>query len=334
MGADGQGREIALMRLSSIQIKPMRFQLLLGFTFGICSIIAGFLLGKFWLDVATEALIMMLLAMSFSLLYGHTGLLSFGQAAYYGVGAYGFALSLARLQLPFSLCLLIGLTAATLWAGITGYVCVRLAGIYFAIMTVVVSQSTFYILFQWHGLTGGDDGIQGLLPPPVLTSPRSYYFFTLVIAVAAYLSYYKLISSPFGLSLRCIRENMVRTQFVGIDVQRHKLKAFLIAGFYAGLAGVLFVPFTHTAVPQMANWLSSGNAVFMGILGGPSQFLGPLAGAFVWVFLDAFVSGFTEHWPLIIGFIIFFIVLFMPGGLSGLITSIVTTFEREELGRN
>lgn len=308
-----------------------RTELLIGFMLCIISVVAGMLLSRFWLHVATETLIMMPFAMSFSLLYGHTGLLSFGQAAYFGMGAYGFSLSLARFHLPFPLCFLIGIVAATMWASITGYICVRLAGIYFAIMTVVVAQSTFYIIFQWYGFTGGDDGIQGLLPPSFLASPRAYYYFTLVVVGAAFLGYCRIVTSPFGLSLRCIRENMVRTEFVGIDVQRQRLKAFVFAGFLAGLAGVLYAPFTRTVVPQMANWLSSGNAVFMGILGGASHLFGPLAGALIWVFLDAFVSGFTEHWPLIIGCIVFFIVLFMPGGIAGIITSSVARTKREDL---
>ncbi len=300
-----------------------RYQLLGYSLLVLFSALAGILLGDFWLHVGTECLIMMLFAMSFSLLYGHTGLLSFGQAAYFGVGAYGFALSVSRFALPFPIALVIGVAAGVLWAWVTGYICVRLSGIYFAIMTVVIAQTTFYVLFQWYSFTGGDDGIQGLHPPAVLASARIYYYYTLVIVAAVFLFYRKLVGSAFGLSLRCIRENMTRTQFVGVDVQRHRLKAFIFAGFFAALAGVLFAPFTRTVVPQMANWLSSGNAVFMGILGGPSHLLGPLAGAFAWVFLDAFVSGFTEHWPLIIGCIVFVIVFFLPGGLSGLISTLM-----------
>lgn len=288
-------------------------------------IILGVVVGDFWLHVATKCLIMTLFAMSFSLLYGQTGLLSFGQAAFFGVGAYGFALSLTRFGLPFVPCLIIGLISSVLWAWITGYICVRLSGIYFAIMTVVVTQMTFYILFQWYGFTGGDDGIQGLLPPSFLGDPHAYYYYTLIIVASAYFAYHKILSSPFGLSLRCIRENMVRIEFVGINVRRHRLGAFILAGFFAGLAGILYAPFTRTIAPQMANWHSSGNAVFMGILGGPSYLLGPLVGAGVWVFLDAFVSGYTVYWPLIIGMIVFFIVFFMPGGLTGLVSTYLTS---------
>jgi branched-chain amino acid transport system permease protein len=196
-----------------------------------------------------------------------------------------------------------------------------LAGIYFAIMTVVVAQSTFYVIFQGYGITGGDNGIQGLIPPGALQNPRVYYFFTLVIVGISYYAYYRLVASPFGLSLRSIRENPTRARFVGIDVRKHTLKAFVLAGVFAGISGVLFAPFTRTVVPQMADWMASGKAVFMGILGGAAHLLGPLVGASVWVFLDAFVSGFTVHWPLIIGLLIFLIVFFVPGGLTGLITS-------------
>ena len=284
-------------------------------------IVLGAFLEIFWIQIATEAIIMMLLAMSFCLLYGYTGLLSFGQGAYFAMGAYGFALALTRLNLPFPLCLIVGIVAAGLWALLTGLICVRLAGIYFAIMTVVVAQTTFYIIFQWYGLTGGDDGIQGLLPPDAIRNPRAFYYLSLIVVSVAYFSYYKLTHSPFGLSLKCIRENMLRCRFVGINVYRHRLKAFVLSGLFAGLAGALFAPFTRIVVPQMADWITSGNAVFMGILGGASHILGPIVGALVWVFLDAFVAGITEHWPLIIGIVIFNIVFFMPGGLMGLFVS-------------
>ncbi|MEJ2716079.1 MAG: branched-chain amino acid ABC transporter permease [Deltaproteobacteria bacterium] len=286
-------------------------------------VILGMVLGEFWVKVATEAVIMVLFAASFSLLYGQTGLLSFGQGAYFAVGAYGFALSMTKLDLAFPLCLLVGVVSAAVWAWLTGYLCVRLAGIYFAIMTVVVAQSTFYIIFQWYSFTGGDNGIQGLVPPGFLQEPIAYYYLTLAVAGTAYYAYYRIVGSPFGLSLRSIRENTIRAGFVGINVKRHTLKAFVISGAFAGLSGALFAPFTRSVVPQMADWMASGKAVFMGILGGASHLLGPLIGGLVWVFLDAFVSGYTVHWPLIIGLLVFLVVFFMPGGLMGLVASFI-----------
>jgi len=294
--------------------------------------VLGAVIGEFWVKVATEAVIMVLFAASFSILYGQTGLLSFGQGAYFAVGAYGFALSMTKLDLPFPVCLIAGVVSATLWAWLTGYPCVRLAGIYFAIMTVVVAQSTFYMIFQGYGITGGDNGIQGLIPPPVLQHSRAYYYFTLIVVAGAYYAYYRIVQSPFGLSLRSIRENSVRARFVGIDVRKHTLKAFVLSGMLAGLSGALFAPFTRTVVPQMADWMASGKAVFMGILGGAAHIFGPVLGAAVWVFLDAVVSGFSVHWPLIIGLLVFFIVFFMPGGVMGLVAAYTgrRDFEQEE----
>ena len=293
-------------------------------------IVLGFILGDYWIQIATEAMIMVLFAMSFSLLYGHTGLLTFGQGAFFAMGAYGFALTLTKLGWPFPLCLLSGVVAGALWATCTGFICVRLSGIYFGIMTVVVSQATFYIIFQWYSLTGGDDGIQGLAPPGFLMDPQGYYYYTLIVVVATVLGYLRLVNSPFGLSLKCIRENMLRSTFVGLDVRKQRMKAFVLAGSIAAIAGVLQAPFTRSVVPQMADWLSSGKAVFMGVLGGAAHVLGPIVGAAIWVFLDAFVSNYTIHWPLIIGFIVFIIVFFMPGGLMGMLSGLGASRKRDE----
>jgi branched-chain amino acid transport system permease protein len=291
----------------------------------------GIVLDSFSIQVLTEALIMSLFAMSFALLYGHTGLLSFGQGAYFAVGAYGFALALTKLQLSFFPCIFIGIVVAGVWAWIMGYLCVRLSGIYFAIMTVVVTQSTFYILFQWYSVTGGDNGIQGLLPPEFLTNPRIYYMFVIVVVGLASAVFYLIVNSPFGLSLKCIRENAVRSSFVGVRVRAHMHKAFILAGLFAGLAGILYCVHTRHVVPQMANWQSSGNAVFMGILGGAASPLGPFLGSLLWVPLDAFVSGFTERWPLIIGLILFLITYFAPGGLMGIVSLYLARRRRHKL---
>jgi branched-chain amino acid transport system permease protein len=306
----------------TVNIKPRTF--VVGLSVLVVMVGFGFALDTFSVQVLTEALIMSLFAMSFALLYGHTGLLSFGQGAYFAFGAYGFALALTKLHLPFFLCILIGIFVAGVWAWIMGYLCVRLSGIYFAIMTVVVSQCTFYILFQWYSVTGGDNGIQGLLPPEFLVNARHYYLFILLVVALASAVFYIIVNSPFGLSLKCIRENIVRSTFVGIKTRNHMHKAFVLSGLLAGLAGILFCIHIRSVVPQIANWQSSGNAVFMGILGGASSTLGPFLGALIWVLLDAFVSGYTERWPLVIGLILFAITFFAPGGLMGMISSYFT----------
>lgn len=301
------------------RVKIKKVMLAVGLFVLVVMIGLGYALDTFSVQVLTEALIMSLFAMSFALLYGHTGLLSFGQGAYFACGAYGFALALTKLHMPFFLCILIGIFMACVWSWIMGYLCVRLSGIYFAIMTVVVAQCTFYILFQWYSVTGGDNGIQGLLPPEFLLNARHYYLFVLFVVSFTSIVFYTIVNSPFGLSLKCIRENTVRSTFIGIKTRNHMHKAFIISGLLAGLAGILFCIHTRHVVPQMANWQNSGNAVFMGILGGASSVLGPFLGALIWVLLDAFISGYTERWPLVIGFILFSITFFAPGGLMGII---------------
>jgi branched-chain amino acid transport system permease protein len=292
----------------------------------IIAFVLGLLLSEFWIHAFTEAMIMTLFAMSFALLYGHTGLLTFGQGAFFGIGAYGFALAMTKLNLPYVPCLLIGFVVSGIWAWLTGFLCIRLLGIYFGIMTVVVSQVTFYVIFQWYSFTGGDNGIQGLRAPGILRDPRNYYFFCLAIAFAAFLLYRTIIRSPFGLSLRCIRENIVRASSVGINVRSHIHRAFVIAGLYAGMAGMLYAVFNISISPQMADWNSSGQAVFMGILGGATHLFGPLLGGAIWILLHSFVAGFTEYWPLVIGTIVFSIMFFMPGGVMGLLIRLKERF--------
>jgi branched-chain amino acid transport system permease protein len=206
-----------------------------------------------------------------------------------------------------------------MWALITGYLCIRVAGIYFGIMTAVVSQSTFYIIFNWYSFTGGDNGIQGVLPPLILQGALEYYYFSLAVAIAAVVGYCVILTSPFGNSLRCIRDNMERTVFIGINIRRHMHIAFVVAGLYAATAGVLLAFFKRSVVPQMCDWITSGEAVFMGVLGGVYSLGGPMLGAIVWTFLDAFVTGFTEYWPMIIGFTLLLTILYMPGGIFGLL---------------
>jgi branched-chain amino acid transport system permease protein len=285
----------------------------------VLAVVLGLLLSEFWLQACTEAIIMTIFAMSFALLYGHLGLLSFGQGAFFGIGAYGLALAMTKFGLSYWGGALIGLAVAAIWAWLMGFLCIRLLGIYFGIMTTVVSQVTFYIIFQWYSFTGGDNGIQGIYAPGFLREPKFYYFFCLALAAGAFGLYRIILNSPFGLSLRCIRENIVRASSVGINVKNHIHIAFVIAGLYAGLAGILYAVFNASIAPQMADWTQSGQAAFMGVLGGASTLLGPLLGAIIWILLHTFVAGFTEYWPLVIGIIVFSIMFFMPGGVMGLV---------------
>jgi branched-chain amino acid transport system permease protein len=285
----------------------------------IIAVILPFVVPEFWVHVVNEILILGLFAASFNLIFGYMGQLSFGHAAYYGIGAYTTGLLLVKLKFPLLLCLPISMITAGLGALILGSVCVRLRGIYFAILTMAFGQLVYYVVFQWYSFTGGDNGLQGIAPPPYLFKVNIYYFFTLTVVTIAMIVLWFITESPFGYTLRAIRDNTERTEFIGINVQRYMLINFVIAGMFAGLAGALWGPFNRSVAPDLLSWQHSGHPVFMAVLGGPHNFLGPMIGSLIFTFLNAFVTGFTEYWPLVSGLVIILVVLLMPGGLFGII---------------
>jgi branched-chain amino acid transport system permease protein len=283
--------------------------------------------GKFWTHVSTEILILGLFAMSFNLLYGYMGQISFGHAAFFGVGAYASAMVFTRLKtaggsigMPdFFLSLLAGPPFAALAALIVGFFCVRLTGIYFAMLSLAFGELLFYIVFSWYSFTKGDDGIQGLLPPLFFQDAVNFYYLTLAIVTLALLAMWRITESPFGYIMRTLRDNQRRAAFLGINVRLHMLINFVIAGSFAGLAGALWGPFSRSVNPGLLGWQESGIAVFMTLIGGAGSFVGPMLGSVIYTFLQAVVKMYTVYWPLTIGTIILLIVLFMPGGILGLI---------------
>lgn len=283
--------------------------------------------GEYWTQVGTEVLIMGLFALSFNLLYGVMGQISFGHAAFFGVGAYATALLFSALKSDsgtlgmghFLLSLLVGPPVAAVAALIVGVFCVRLTGIYFAMLTLAFGELLFYIVFSWYSFTKGDDGIQGLLPPPFFQDAVNYYYFTLAIVAAAAFLMWRITESPFGYALRTLRDNQRRAAFLGTNVRSHMLLNFVVAGAFAGLAGALWGPFTRSVSPGLLGWGESGIAVFMTLIGGAGTFVGPLLGSVIYTLLQAVVKMFTVYWPLTIGTVILLIVLFAPGGLLGVI---------------
>jgi branched-chain amino acid transport system permease protein len=283
--------------------------------------------GEFWTVVGTEILILGLLAMSFNLLYGYMGQISFGHAAFFGLGAYATAMLFVALKTPagsievpeFLLSLLVGPPVAALGALIVGFFCVRLTGIYFAMLSLAFGELLFYIVFSWYSFTKGDDGIQGLLPPLYFQDGDHYYYLTLAIVVAALLLMWRITESPFGYIMRTLRDNQRRAAFLGINVRLHMLMNFVIAGAFAGLAGALWGPFSRSVSPGLLGWQESGIAVFMTLIGGAGVFVGPIVGSVIYTMLQAVVKMYTVYWPLTIGTIILLIVLFVPGGMLGLV---------------
>ncbi|MBW1980625.1 MAG: branched-chain amino acid ABC transporter permease [Deltaproteobacteria bacterium] len=283
--------------------------------------------GDFPTIVGVEILILGLFALSFNLIYGYMGQISFGHAAFFGLGAYATALFFRASQMTtgeigyaqFFLSLLLAIPVSAIGALIVGFFCVRLTGIYFALLSLAFGELLFYIVFSWYGFTGGDNGIQGLLPPPFFRNPDNYYYFTLAIVAIAGVLLWRIANSPFGYTLRMLRDNQRRAAFLGINVRLAMLMNFVLAGTFAGIAGALWGPFQRSVAPGLLGWMESGIPVFMTLIGGADFFAGPLVGSVVYTALNSYVTHYTVYWPLTIGLIILVIVLFFPGGILSII---------------
>jgi branched-chain amino acid transport system permease protein len=280
-----------------------------------------FALSEFWLFIAIEVLAFALYAVSFNVLLGYGGMLSFGHAAFFGVGGYAAAILLKKAGLPpvvaFALVPVVALAVSALLALLIGFFSVQRSGIYFAMLTFAFQMLLYTLALKATGITGGDDGMTGLKPPGVLARPFYYYYYALALVVPSLYVLYRLVSSPFGFTLRALRSNPRRVQYIGVNVRAHQLATFVVSGAFAGLAGGLFALSTGNVFPGWLNWAASATPIVMAVLGGVHTFLGPALGAAVYVVLEVLISGKTEYWPLAMGVIIVVLVLLMPEGLSG-----------------
>ena len=266
---------------------------------------------------AIEILIMALFAMSFNLLFDGAGLLTFGHGCYFGVGAYTAALLMTERGMPMFSAMACAMVMGALAALVFGYFCVRLTGVYFSILTLAFAQLMFSVFQQSYTLTGGDLGILDIQPPAFLTEVNSYYYFTLLVVGICLWLLWRINQSPFGRMLHASRDSVVRTQFIGINVRRYRLAAFVLAGTFAGLAGALFAPFNRAVAPFLVSWVKSSDPVLMTLLGGASTFWGPVVGAAVFTTLHEVAIGYTTYWLLLMGGILLLGVLFLPGGILG-----------------
>jgi branched-chain amino acid transport system permease protein len=293
----------------------------------------------FWLPLlggytalAARVLVFALAAMALNMLLGFTGVLSFGHAAYFGLGAYGAGLMLKYVTGST----LLAVVAGTLLGGIAGTLfgtlIVRRRGVYFAMVTIAFGQVCYYIAYKWDAITGGFDGLRGFQRQPVSlglatldiqNSDTAFYYFVLVIfAVAVGLMGF-ILRSPFGRTLLAIRENERRARFLGIPIERHIWLSFSISTFFAALAGTLYALLNNFADPLAMHYTLSGEFVIIVVMGGMRAFWGPLVGAIVFVVLEDTISSMTVNWMSFVGLIFILVVLFFPRGLLGV-------FQRQE----
>jgi len=283
-------------------------------------------------QLLTYGLTLAIAALGFNLLLGYTGLLSFGHSAYFGAGAYAVALMMRYLGVSsMELFLLGGIVGSAALAALFGVVCVRHTRIFFAILTLALSQVLWTLAYKFFWITGGTDGLRvpfskltllgGLIGFPGADAFARfisfYYYYVLVVFCVCTALMWLIVHSPFGKTLQAIRDNETRARFLGVRIWRYRWLAFLVSGIFTGLAGTLWVPLNGLTTPDVLYWPQSGKIVFFAVLGGFRNFSGPIVGAVLFNYLEVYAIALTEYWQITLGAILIILVTFLPAGIVG-----------------
>jgi len=291
------------------------------------------LTAPFWLPwiggytaLASRVLVFALAAMGLNLLLGHTGGLSFGHAAYFGLGAYGTGLLLKLATHNTLLAVLGGTVLGGLAALVIGPLMVRRRGIYFAMVTIAIGQMVYFVAVRWNSFTGGEDGLTGFSRHPIhlgsLTIPiqgDSFYYFVLVFFAIGAAVVAQVLRSPLGRTFTAVRQNEQRLRFLGVSIERYIWASFAISGLVVALAGSMEALLNNFTSPQDLNWTLSGDFVIMCVLGGMRSYWGPLIGSIIFVVVQDYLSSITVNWMTFIGLLFVVIVLVFPQGILGFI---------------
>ncbi|MFC7157591.1 branched-chain amino acid ABC transporter permease [Halomarina halobia] len=287
--------------------------------------------GSYQTGLAVELLVLLLFAASYDLLIGYTGVVSFGHALPYGAAAYAMGMAMTGRPLPlipeagvsFPVAVGIALFAVVIISLITGWLAFRLSGVYFAVLTLAFSMVGYYAVFESTEFTGGDNGML-VTRPDLLGLPLSdyvtYYYFTLWIVLVSFLLMRRLTNSPFGRVLVSIRENEDRARFLGYDTNHYKLAVFVVAGLFAGVAGILQGLYLNILTPNMMYWSTGGDALLVTLIGGMGTLWGVIFGAVFLLGARELLTGFIEGWPIVLGVVYVLFVLFVPDGIAGFLT--------------
>jgi branched-chain amino acid transport system permease protein len=305
---------------------------------GLAALAAPHVVGPFHTLTIMYGLVFGIAVLGFNLLLGYTGLLSFGHSAYFGAGAYAVAFMVKYLKITSMELFLAGSVLISAVISIVfGFVCVRYTRIFFGILTLALSQVLWSLAFKFFWVTGGTDGLR--IPTPWLLGMNPgtdkmeflvfrYYYYVLAMFVLCALVMWVIVHSPFGKALQAIRDNETRAEFVGIRIRRYRLIAFVISGVFAGLAGALWAPLNGLATPDVLVWTFSGEIVFMAVLGGFHNFIGPIVGAMAFTYLKTYAVGLTVYWQLALGTVLVVLVLALPKGIMGLAELIAARLRR------
>jgi branched-chain amino acid transport system permease protein len=278
--------------------------------------------------LASQIVIDALFAVSLNLLLGTTGLISFGHVAYFGVGAYVCGILMKTYGVPFVLAFPAAGLGAALFALVSGYFCVRLIKLYFAMLTLAFSQIAWAIAYKWNAVTGGDQGLPEIPYPHLhwmlsipgcadLSVGARFYLLTLLLVAVSLAIIHRIIRSPFGRVLTTVRDNPERAAFLGVNVRLYQLTAFVVAGGFAGLAGALYGIFSRGVFADYVFWSKSAEVIIMAILGGIGYFWGPPVGAAALVWLNQAITDYTQYWSFVLGVILLVLLFGFPGGIVG-----------------
>jgi len=275
---------------------------------------------KVLLDFVIRCAAYGLFATSLNLLVGYTGLTSFGHGMFFGLGAYGFGLMMQKTGVPVPVAFVATLAITFVIALVIGAICVRLKEIYFAFVTLAFQMLIHSTILSWVSLTGGDQGLRGGIPRPPfwgidLSNQLHLYLASCALLVVGLLLMRQIAQSPFGYTLRMIRDNATRASFVGIDVWRAKLTIFVLAALFASTGGMIMALFVSGAYPEFAYWTTSGEGIFINMLGGVTTFLGPMLGTVLFLILNDTVTRLTEYHGLVLGVVILFFAIGLRKGL-------------------
>ncbi len=278
--------------------------------------------------LAAQIVIDALFAVSLNLLLGTTGLVSFGHVAYFGVGAYVCGILMKTYGIPFVVAFPAAGIGVAGFALVSGYFCVRLTKLYFAMLTLAFSQIVWAICYKWNAVTGGDQGLPEIPYPNLdwmsavpglgdLSIGARFYLLTLALVAVSLAVLHQIVRSPFGRMLTTIRDNPERAAFIGLNVRAYQLAAFVVAGGFAGLAGALYGIFSRGVFADYVFWSKSAEVIIMTILGGMDYFWGPPVGALALVWLNQQITDYTQYWPFVLGSLLLVLLFVFPGGIVG-----------------
>lgn len=276
-----------------------------------------FFLSRFYVYLMAVIFVSGLLATSLNMVLGFGGMYQFHHCVFYGFGAYTTALIVAKAGLSYWLGFIAAPITAALLGLVMGIICIRLSKLYFGMLQISLGSLVWVIVFRWYDLTGGDDGIHGIAVPDIISSTQSSYFFILIITTVCLAVMFLITHSPFGQTFQAIRDNPERCEALGVNVRQHQLIGLVMAAFFAGVAGALFVVVEDSVFPDLLFWSLSLEVFIMCLLGGWFIFLGPLFGAAAIILLRTFVSTYTHYWSAILGIVMMLTIIFLPDGILG-----------------